>query len=223
LGQMSSAFAHELTQPLAAAHNYLGVAQRLLQGDAIKADRLQDMVGKADAQFVRASEIIRRIRDFSRKGHATRSPEDIAALINEAVEIALINPNHRNAGLMLDLPPNGLTAVVDKVQIQQVLLNLLRNAFEAMEGRDDRTVRVSAAPAGEGMIELRVEDNGPGLSQEIATRLFQPFVTSKRDGMGVGLSLCREIVESHGGNMWVDAGYDRGAAFCFTVLAEPRT
>lgn len=224
LGQMSSAFAHELAQPLAAAHNYLGVAQRLLQADSKEADRLQDIVGKADAQFVRASKIIRRIRDFSRKGHATRSPEDVATLIDEAVEIALINPNHRDARLILDLPPDRLIAVVDKVQIQQVLLNLLRNGFEAMEGMDDRTIRVSAAPAGEGtMIELRVEDNGPGLSQEVAARLFQPFVTSKRDGMGVGLSLSRQIVESHGGNMWVDPEYDRGAAFCFTVLAEPRT
>lgn len=225
LGQMSSAFAHELNQPLSAATNYLAAARRLLQGEAPPVARALDAIDRADAQFTRAGEIIRRIRGFIGKGEPAHGRENVSVLIAEAAEIARVNPKHWDVELRLSVAA-GLPAVhVDRVQIQQVLLNLVRNAFEAMEDSPRKQVTVSAAPAaGAGLVELRVADTGPGLSPEVLGRLFQPFVTTKRDGMGVGLSICRKIIEGHGGRMWAEAAAeDGGAVFCFTLPAEPVT
>jgi signal transduction histidine kinase len=218
LGQMSSAFAHELVQPLSAANSYLGAARRFLQADEQPVDRVLELIGKADAQFLRANQIIDRIRGFVGKEPPARAAEDVARLVEEAAEIALIDPRHRAVDLRLDLAGDLPRASVDKVQIQQVLLNLLRNAFEAVARREKQQVVVSAARSG-AMIELGVEDTGPGLAPDVARRLFQPFVTTKPGGMGVGLSICRRIVESHGGTLRAEAGRDGGAAFRFTVPA----
>jgi PAS domain S-box-containing protein len=218
LGHMSSAFAHELVQPLSAANNYLSAARHLLRSDGAPADGVLDAIGKADAQFLRASQIIQRIRGFVGKGQSARAAEDLASLIEEASEIALIDPRHRDVELRLVVEDGLPSAIVDKVQIQQVLLNLLRNAFEAVEESDLQQVTVAARWARPAdMVEVRVRDSGPGLSPDVATRLFQPFFTTKATGMGVGLSICRQIVEDHGGRLWADAGDGPGAVFCFTV------
>jgi len=218
LGHMSSAFAHELVQPLSAANNYLSAARHLLRSDGAPADGVLDAIGKADAQFLRASQIIQRIRGFVGKGQSARAAEDLASLIEEASEIALIDPRHRDVELRLVVEDGLPSAIVDKVQIQQVLLNLLRNAFEAVEESDLQQVTVAARWARPtNMVEVRVRDSGPGLSPDVVTRLFQPFFTTKATGMGVGLSICRQIVEDHGGRLWADAGDGPGAVFCFTV------
>lgn len=228
LGKMSSALAHELTQPLSAADNYLGAARRLLAGEdpAAALPRVAQAVEKADGQVVRAAQIIRRLRGFIGKGESRRAVEDVRALVEEAVEIALVSPRHADVGLRLDIAHRLPPVMVDKVQVQQVLLNLVRNACEALEGRPGKavTVHAAAAPAApgdadHGMVELRVCDNGPGLPPQVLARLFQPFVTTKPEGMGVGLSLCRDIVEAHGGRMRAGTGPDGGAEFAFTLPA----
>jgi signal transduction histidine kinase len=218
LGHMSSAFAHELVQPLSAANNYLNAARHLLHASGPYPEGVLDAIDKADAQFVRAKQIIQRIRGFVGKGQSARAAEDLKSLIEEASQIALIDPKHRNVELQLaiddDLPP----VVVDKVQIQQVLLNLLRNAFEAIEEASLQQVTVSAMRTRPGnMVEVRVRDSGPGLSPSVAARLFEPFFTTKTSGMGVGLSICRQILEDHGGKLWADTSHEPGAVFSFTV------
>jgi two-component system sensor kinase FixL len=226
MSKMSSALAHELNQPLTAADNYLGAARRMLAGeDPVAAlERVGQAVDKADAQVIRAAQIIRRLRGFIGKGEAQRAVEDVRGLVQEAAEIALVDPRHKAFHLRLELARRLAPVMVDKVQVQQVLLNLIRNACEAMDGQDGAAVTVSAAAAPaaagddeHGMVEVRVADQGPGLSHEMAARLFQPFVTTKAEGMGVGLSLCRDIVEAHGGRIRAENGPDGGAVFSFTL------
>lgn len=221
MGQMVSAFAHELHQPLTAANNYLCAAKRFLaQGDTA-AGRVNELIEKADGQFLRAAQIIQRIRGFAGKSEVEKTPADLTVLIGEAVELAGIDPRHRGVSVQIDVA-DGLPPVpVDKVQIQQVLLNLLRNAFEAMEGRETRAVTLRAKRTDDGkFVQISVRDSGPGLSRDVVEKLFEPFVTTKDSGMGVGLSICRTIINSHGGRMWADSEPGSGAAFHFTVPAE---
>lgn len=215
MGHMVSAFAHELNQPLAAANNYLRAAMRLYETGATP-ERIPELIAKADGQFTRASDIIKRIRGFAGKKELAETAEAIAPLICDAVELALLDPRHRGIEMVRDVPDDLPLAMVDRVQIQQVLLNLFRNAFEAMDGRPDRRVTLAARASG-NMIEISVADNGPGLSPDVTAKLFQPFVTTKDGGMGIGLSICRSIVEAHGGQMWATPEPGEGAIFHFTV------
>ncbi|HWA63640.1 MAG TPA: ATP-binding protein [Caulobacteraceae bacterium] len=218
LSQMSSAFAHELNQPLAAANNYLMSARRLLSAAEPDVAKALEAIGKAGAQYMRASQTVQRIRGFIGNRRASRTVENIASLTEEAAEIALVSSRHKKVDVMMAVEAGLPPVLVDKVQLQQVLLNLIRNALEAMESSAEKVVTVSAAAIDDGrMIEVKVEDTGPGLDEEVAAHLFEPFVTTKSDGMGVGLLICRQIVEAHGGRMWAGAAPGGGAAFCFTV------
>jgi C4-dicarboxylate-specific signal transduction histidine kinase len=212
LGAMASALAHELNQPLAAASNYLHAAERLFARDPAQA---LGAITKAEAQFVRTKEIVQRIRGFIGPGRDQRAREDIEAVCREVVELARMTARYDGVGLYLEVATGLPLVEIDKVQIQQVLLNLLRNAVEAMADGDKRRVTISAKLEGTS-VALRVADTGPGLAPDIAANLFQPFHTTKEGGMGVGLSLCRKIVETHGGRLWHEAG-EPGAIFCFTL------
>lgn len=217
LGQMASALAHEVTQPLAAITNYLNGARRLLAaGEQSRAEQAMDRIVE---QAERARQIIQRLRSLVKKGETERRIEDLARTIQEAVALALIGVG---PGLKLDIhvEPDVAEAVIDKVQIQQVLLNLLRNAVEAMEGSARRELRIAARPAG-GMVEVAVSDTGPGLPEPVRARLFQPFVTTKPNGMGVGLSVCQAIVETHGGELRAEDAPGGGTVFRMT-LPRPR-
>ena len=218
LSQMSSSFAHELVQPLAAASNDLGAARRFLNPDNTAPEKAHDMVTKAEAQIVRTKQTIQQIRGFASKVDPVRSVEDLVPLIEETIEIARTGWKYRNMDLKFTIDSDMTPVAVDKIQIQQVLLNLIRNAFEAMEDADTQELVVSAKRVEEGrMIELSVTDSGPGLAPEIAENLFKPFHTTKAHGMGVGLSICRHIVEGHGGRIWVQPKAERGTTFCFTL------
>lgn len=218
MGQMVSAFAHELRQPLTAANNYLSAAKRYLAQENAPIARINELIGKADGQFLRATEIIQRIRGFSVKSNTDAGPEDLNALIREAVDLARVDPRHRGVSVRIDVSKSLPRVTVDKVQIQQVLLNLLRNAFEAMETQQVRMISVRARVMRDGKTaEISVGDTGPGLPPDVMEKLFQPFVTTKSSGMGVGLSICRTIVESHGGKMWVESEPDNGATFLMTL------
>ena len=212
LGEMASALAHELNQPLSAASNYMNAAERFVSGGNL--DQAQTAIAKAEAQFSRTKAIIQRIRGFAGRAHAARSKEDLSAVIAEVLELARVDPHHKGVTLAVAIEDELPWVEIDKVQIQQVLLNLLRNAFEALEGCDKRAVWIKAQ-CHDGMVKLTVADTGSGLAPEIARHLFQPFHTTKEGGMGVGLSICRGIVEAHGGKMWSEDG--PGATFCFTV------
>jgi len=217
LGAMASALAHELNQPLAAAANYLSAAESLLDRDV---EQSRGAIAKAQAQFLRTKQIIQRIRSFVGQGPSTRTAENIESVCQEVLELGRVSTRYEGVGFFLEAETGLPMIEMDKVQIQQVLFNLARNAVEAMNGQDNRRITVSARRKDDNL-EVRVADNGPGLSPDIAEHLFQPFHTTKEGGMGVGLSLCRKIVDGHGGRMWHEAAEPGanppGAAFCFTL------
>ena len=218
LGTMASALAHELNQPLAAGSNYLKAAERLLAKDP---DKAVEAMAKAGGQFVRTKEIVQRIRGFVGHGQSARQAEDVEQMLGEILELARITTRHDGVQVSLTVVPGLPKIEIDKVQIQQVLFNLLRNAAEALEDSPVRQIAVTAI-AKDGHVELRVSDSGPGLAPEIAEHLFQPFHTSKDGGMGVGLSLCRKIVEGHGGRLWYEGpeiSGAHGATFAFSLPA----
>ena len=216
LGQFVSALVHEVNQPLTAITNYLGACRRLVaagnrQGVAAALERIE-------GQTVRTQEIVRRIRDFVRKRALEMQPENLSQVITEAC--ALARASTSDAGLRLTTHVDRATSVtIDRIQVQQVLFNLLRNGIEAMDGQPKREIVVAANTAGAEMVEISVADCGPGLPETVRDRLFQPFVTTKTNGMGVGLSVCRTIVEAHAGQLWADVNPNGGAVFRFTVRA----
>jgi C4-dicarboxylate-specific signal transduction histidine kinase len=212
LGAMASALAHELNQPLAAGTNYLKAAERLIGKDP---DKAVDAITKAAGQFTRTKDIIQRIRGFVGNGSSENTVTDIEQLCRDVLELSHIAARHNGVAIELALAPGLPQVMIDRVQIEQVLLNLLRNAAEALCASEERRITLSATRDGD-MVKLAVADTGPGLDPEIAAHLFQPFHTTKDGGMGVGLSLCRKIVEAQGGKLWHEPG-DPGASFIFTV------
>jgi two-component system sensor kinase FixL len=215
-GQMAAALSHELNQPLTAIANYLNAAQLLLAAPQPNLARTAEAVALASRQTLRAGEIIQRLRNFVSGGELQRRPEAVAKLIEEACALALIGAKERNIHIALNVAQDLPDVMVERVQIQQVLLNLVRNAVEAMENQPRRELTVSARKQ-PGAVQISVSDTGPGVLPEIAARLFQPFVSSKTEGMGLGLSICRTIVESHGCRLWTEDNPGGGTIFQFTV------
>lgn len=217
LGEMASALAHELNQPLGAIANYLGGSVMLLEDDDIPRERLRKAIRRAKAETLRAGEIIRRLREFLARGEAERRIEHLPKLVEEASALALVGAKQLDIRVRLDLHSEVDHVLADRVQIQQVVLNLIRNAIDAMAGSANRDLGVTIAPADGRMALVSVADTGPGIAPEVADRLFQPFVTSKAAGMGVGLSISRTIVEAHGGRIWAEPAPGGGTVFNFTL------
>ncbi|WP_183851858.1 sensor histidine kinase [Prosthecomicrobium pneumaticum] len=218
LGEMASSLAHELNQPLTAISNYLKGCQRLLgAAEAPPKATLVDALDRAAGQALRAGQIISRLRSFVSRGDSTRSIESLAKVVEEAGALALVGAKEQAVKARFRFDPDADLVLVDKIQIQQVLLNLMRNAVEAMEGTSRRELTVTTAARDRQFVEVRVTDTGSGLDEQVAARLFQPFVTSKARGMGVGLSICRTIVEAHGGRIWVEPNPGGGTVFVFTL------
>jgi two-component system, LuxR family, sensor kinase FixL len=220
MGEMASTLAHELNQPLSAIANYLKGSRRLLENNSDEqSTMLRDAVDKAADQAIRAGQIIRRLRDFVARGESERRVESVKKLVEEASALALVGAKDQGVRVRFQFDPAADLVLADKVQIQQVLLNLMRNALEAMEGCAKRELLVSTALAGEGMIAIGVADTGAGIAPEIASQLFYPFVTTKRNGMGVGLSISRTIVEGHGGQINCEPNPAGGTIFRLTLRA----
>lgn len=218
MGEMASALAHELNQPLSAIANYMKGSRRLLEGRADpEAVLVREAMDKAAEQSLRAGQIIRRLRDFVARGESERRVESLKKLVEEASALALVGAKDRGVRVRFDFDPTADLVLADKVQIQQVILNLIRNAIEAMETSERRELVLSTAAAEDGMVEIRVADTGPGIAPEIADQLFQPFITTKAQGMGVGLSISRTIIEAHGGQITVEPNAGGGTVFCFTL------
>jgi two-component system sensor kinase FixL len=218
LGEMASALAHELNQPLSAIANYMKGSRRLLEGKSDEQSLMvREAVDKAAEQSLRAGQIIRRLRDFVSRGESERRVENIKKLVEEASALALVGAKDSGVRVRFKLDPDLEWVLADKVQIQQVMLNLMRNAIDAMEQSDRRELTISTEPGQDDTIVVSVTDTGPGIAPEIASQLFQPFVTTKAQGMGVGLSISRTIVEAHGGQISAESNPGGGTIFHFTL------
>ncbi|MDE2006552.1 MAG: PAS domain S-box protein [Rhodospirillales bacterium] len=217
LGQIASALAHEINQPLAAIANYAAGAQRLL--GAGNAQGTAAALGRIGEQAQRGADIVQRLRDFMRKRETEKRPERLAAVIEEACALALIGTAAREVRLTRTVAPDAAGAVIDRVQIEQVLFNLIRNALEAMAGLPRQELSVATSRVGPDLVEVAVADSGPGLAEAVRARLFQPFVTTKSAGLGVGLSICRAIVQAHGGELTAEDAPGGGTVFRFTLAA----
>jgi two-component system, LuxR family, sensor kinase FixL len=220
MGEMASTLAHELNQPLTAISNYLKGSHRMLEGSSDeKSPILRNALTKAADQTMRAGQIIRRLRDFVSRGESERRVESITKLVEEASALALVGVKDRGIRVQFQFDSAVDLVLADRVQVQQVLLNLIRNAMDAMEMSQARDLLVSIAPGGGPYVRISVADSGSGIAPEVAEHLFQPFVTTKRQGMGVGLSISRTIVEAHGGRIWVEVNPAGGTIFHFTLPA----
>jgi two-component system sensor kinase FixL len=220
MGEMASTLAHELNQPLSAISNYLKGSRRLLEGSSDeKSTLMRDALEKAAEQAMRAGYIIRRLRDFVSRGESERRVENIVKLVEEASALALVGVKDRGIRVQFQFDPAADLVLADRVQIQQVLLNLIRNAMDAMETAQIRDLVVAIAPIEDRFVQISVVDSGSGLAPEVADQLFQPFITTKRQGMGVGLSISRTIVEAHGGRIWAEPNPSGGTVFHFTLAA----
>ncbi len=216
-GQMAASLAHELNQPLTAMTSSIGAARRLLTDGEVDLPTTQEVIDEAAGQARRAGQIIRRLRDFVARGETEKRFESVTTMVEEAGALSLVGADTLGVTTRFGFDPNVSAAFVDRIQIQQVLVNLMRNATEAMAGRPERRLAVSTALTGDGMVEIAVADTGPGLPKQVADHLFEPFVSTKRNGMGLGLSICRSIVEAHGGRLWSEANPGGGTVFRFTI------
>lgn len=218
MGETASMLAHELNQPLTAAQNYLAVLRRSFV--VPEAGQQTMMAQKVEDQLCRAGGILQRLRNFIEKRESDRQPEMPQTLVADA--ISLLGTIDTSLRLHTLLEPELPLVSVDRVQIQQILVNIIRNAIEAMAQSPQKELWLSVTLTPAGMIEFRLRDCGPGISPAILDRLFRPFTSTKEDGMGLGLSICQRIARDHHGDMWAEAAPGGGAIFCFTLPAAAR-
>jgi two-component system sensor kinase FixL len=217
MGEMASTLAHELNQPLSAITNYMKGSRRMLEDRTDETSlAIKGAVEKSAEQALRAGEIIRRLRDFVARGESERRVESVAKIAEEASALALVGAKEQGVRTHFQFDRGKDMVLADKVQVQQVLLNLIRNAVEAMIDSPNRNLTLSATEA-DGMVTVSVADTGSGIGPDMRKQLFQPFVTTKREGLGGGLSICRTIVEAHGGQIWADPNPAGGTIFRFTL------
>jgi two-component system sensor kinase FixL len=214
MGEMASALAHELNQPLTAIINYAQTARGLVErrpgeGNGGLVSLLKKTVKQAD----RAGQIIRRLRQFIAKGETDRALEDINAVVEEASALALVGAKGKGIAARRVLGEGLPPVLLDKIQIHQVITNLIRNSVDALDGVKRREIVISTRHAGQDLIEIAIADTGPGLAPEVADRLFQPFVTTKAAGLGIGLSICRSIIDAHGGRLFASDNPGGGVVF----------
>ncbi len=215
LGGMAAGLAHEIDQPLTAIVSHASGSARGIRSGEMSAAALLDAVDLIADEALRAGEILRRIREFIRHGDVAPSRADLNALVREALHFAEGEADELGITLRLDLAPGPLEVEVDRMQLEQVILNLVRNGFEAMADNNGRPreLSIETGEGDEGTVQLVVRDTGVGVSHDVSARLFEPFFTTKRDGLGLGLPVSRSIVEAHGGRLWASQDPPLGAAF----------
>ena len=218
MGSLASSLAHELNQPLTAIANYCEAARDLVPVETTDEPlaTIREALDEAAKESIRAGQIVQRLRSFIGRGEAEYCVESLGRLITEANALALVGSREYGIDVQMQLDPEADKVFVDRVQIQQVLTNLIRNGIDAMIDAPVRSLIIRSTVGPGGLATISVEDTGPGIDKSIAPQLFQPFVTSKKTGMGVGLSICRTIIEGHGGRIWFESN-SGGTTFYFTV------
>jgi two-component system sensor kinase FixL len=217
MGEMASVLAHELNQPLSAVANYLRAARNLIARLELDDDDLLEAVARAGDQAVRAGEIIRTMRDLATRGGTLQKAESLSAIIGEVDFIVSLMARDANARVVYDLYKGHDTVIADRIQIQQLVVNLARNAIEAVTKYPNRQINISTRLDGGNQLVTTVEDSGPGIDASVTDRLFQPLASTKPEGMGLGLSISSAIVENHRGRIWVEPSRLGGAAFSFAL------
>lgn len=216
---MASLLSYESNQPLTAIANYVEGARDLLDNPTPDIlETVREVLDDAARESVRAGQIVRGLRDFIGRGTAERRAESLPRLINQANALALIGAREMGIDVDLALDPQAETVFVAGVQVQQVLVNLIRNAAEAMESSDRRRLSIRTQRLSKELVQVSVTDSGGGFAPESLDRLFEPFFSTKGEGMGLGLSICRTIVESLGGSIWAEQAAG-GMTFNFTLLS----
>lgn len=218
MGTMASTLAHEINQPISATVSYVRGALNLMRdGEPVDLATVEEALEAATDEAMRAGGIVRRLRDFVARGDLEKSVENLPALIDEAAKLAMIGAREKGVSAHFDLDPDATPVLVDKVQVQQVLINLMRNAVEAMTQSPERLLTVSTRPHDTDLVRVTVADTGPGVAPEVAADLFRAFNSTKAEGMGLGLSICRTIVEANGGRIWMTPRPGGGTEFHFTL------
>jgi signal transduction histidine kinase len=224
MGEMAAGLAHELNQPLAAIVNFTRGCQRRLRATGAGDADIEHALEQIAAQAMRASQIIRRIRDFIRKDHVSLEWIDVNELVRNVAELADADGRREDVSIDLALSPEVPKVYGDGIQIEQVILNLMRNGFEAMKEPtgQPKTLSIRTAAQGSRGVDVTVADTGVGLSPEVLDRIFDPFFSTKPLGLGLGLSISRSIVEAHGGRLWAEADPARGSRFHFSLSTDNR-
>ena len=220
MGTLATSLAHELNQPLTAIANYVETARDILQDvpDEETLVVIREALDECASQSVRAGQIVRRLRDFIARGETEQRIESLQRLITEASALALVGAGDQNLEVDVRLDPQADRILVDRIQIQQVILNLIRNAIEAMADQPIRRLLISSERQAGGFVQVTVADSGPGLADEVSERLFEPFRSTKATGLGLGLSISAAIVSAHGGRIWAEPSKLDGTAFHFTII-----
>lgn len=221
MGQIASSLAHEVNQPLAAIMNYIQISRQLVGEPGNAATRpLALALEKAEVQTTRAAEIVKRLRAFVDRREVERRRESLNQVVEEALALAMVGPAIHATRVRLELATDLPDVNIDRVQVQQVIVNLVRNALDAMAALAQRDLTIASIAENDALVRVTVSDIGPGISPDVAPKLFGAFVTTKEQGMGVGLSICKAIIEGHGGRIWFEAGPAGGAVFHFTLPVD---
>ncbi|MBW7860267.1 MAG: PAS domain S-box protein [Rhodocyclaceae bacterium] len=223
MGEMASTLAHELNQPLAAISSYNTGCLNCLADGTADPEELREIHEKLGRQARRAGEIIRRVHDFVRRSEPKREPLDVNAIIRDAVGLMEADTRKRRMRIRIDLAPRLPEIAADPVMIEQTIVNLVRNGMDAMEDnpRERRTVQIMSGEEG-GQVIVRIADQGKGIEPDTARRLFEPFFSTKQEGMGMGLNICRSIAELHHGRLGFEANPDGGTIFVLSLPIESR-
>jgi two-component system, LuxR family, sensor kinase FixL len=223
VGTLASSLAHELNQPLTAVANYVSAARDMVDSQAGEtAAVLSEALGEAAKEAVRAGQIIRRLRDFVSRGEVEKQILSLKKLVQDATSLGLVGAREKGVEWWIEIDRDVESVLADRVQIQQVMVNLMRNAIEAMENAAPKHLIIRARSFGDDQVEVSIEDTGPGIAPELQQSLFQPFTSTKAQGMGLGLSICRTIVEAHDGRLTMESPEAGGTIFKFTLSRADR-
>ena len=225
MGQMTAAIAHELKQPLAAISNYVNAAKFTIEGGDKSKDSaalIKEYLDTAGQEAARAGEVLTHLREFVEKREGSRAPTNLSGTVEDAVALAFVATSDSKVRIQLHLDWTLAPVLIDRIQIQQVIVNLVRNSAEAMGTVENRDLTVSTGPGQPGFANVTIADTGPGLAPGVLSQLFMPFVTTKATGMGIGLTICQAIVEAHGGRIWLVKSSPVGTTFSFSLPLADR-